>query len=112
MAKPVWVEQDPAQRGRYARKVTCRKCGQPAWSGLDNDLAAHHVLASPEVLDPASELASVLAGVATYALKSRAGRLVLIRRDHWQINGTPAGSPGRGGASFDVVAEHRCVEVA
>lgn len=85
-----------------ATNSRCPVCGNPVIRGLDAPVAAFTAKADPGHLDPAGELAALLAGRRTYRLWSTP-KVTLRLRDHWQITGHPAGT-------VPVVAEHRCHE--
>lgn len=79
----------------------CPRCQDPTLVGLDDNVAAMTARADWRLLTPSDELTALLASRRTYRLHRHGRRLRLRVRDHWQIEGQPAGV-------VDVVAEHAC----
>lgn len=100
--------------GRYLVRWWCRGCRAMVLIGPDDDWAANLVSVDLVPIDsPEAEQRVLAEGRGSYALRRHGERSYLRRRDHWQIEGSPAGSQQtRGPLSYLVLAEHRCPEVA
>lgn len=88
--------------GRRAHATRCRYCPCSILVGLDGDRCAWVARVDPLPLSPIGEVLAILGGRRTYALHAGIGRLELVARDRWQIEGAPAGT------RYDVVAAHVC----
>ena len=91
--------------GRAARAHRCKHCGRYILTGLDNDLCAGVAHADPTPLSPLGEALALIGNRRTYTLHQTPDRLELQIRDHWQIQGNPAGT------RHDVLPEHTCEAV-
>jgi hypothetical protein len=110
---PLWLEQaitvktGVAPGMRNATPDRCRHCHASTLTGLDDDHAAFIAHVNPTPINAVGEALARLHNLRTYALRSQGGKLQLHIRDHWQINGSPAGST-HSILRFDTVADHSC----
>lgn len=93
---------------RYVKPARCRHCKAWTLRGLDADLGAFPASVDLHPLDALGEALAQIAGTATYQLVRRGRGAALQRRTRHSIACWPAGGPGPGGQSFDVLSEHRC----
>lgn len=105
-AKRAIQRQAPDGVRRAARAEACPSCGQTTMRGLDGDVAAFAVRVDVRPLSQAGELAALVAGRRTYALRWIAGRAryEIDTRDPINIEHEPAGSK----MNLDVVVTHSC----
>lgn len=92
---------------RDAAQLACRDCSALTLVGLSEDSCAHIATADATPLSPYGEMVARLAGLATYDLHREGSGLRLYQRDHWGIEGRPAGELVYCWR-VDVVADHRC----
>ncbi len=93
--------------GRRAVATFCRRCSVAILTGYDADRCGLRVRVDPQPLDALGELAAVMAGLATYTLRTGlAGRPELDHRYAERMRGE---QPMAG--MYDVLAEHRCGRV-
>lgn len=88
---------------RAAKPSHCPRCQQPTLTGLDDDTAALTITTGTQPLTAQAEATALLAGRATYRLRTIAGQVTLTRRNHWAIAANPA-DPG----ITDVTTDHEC----
>lgn len=106
---PTWMKQMLIDKGvlteqglsRKARILTHRPCGIPTLAGIDSDRCGLDAWCDLAEIHAYGEAMALLSGRRTYELWG--GRLG--HRDHWMIQGRPAG-----GTRYPVFAEHRCHE--
>lgn len=105
-AKRAMHRQAPDGARRAARARACPHCGQPTMHGLDDDVAACAVRVDAYPLSQAGELAALIAGRPTYALRWVAGRAryEIDFRHPLNIEKEPAGTV----TNLDVVVGHQC----
>lgn len=89
---------------RAAARRPCPACKADTFHGLDGDVLAFTVTTDVAAVGAAAELVAYADGRATFALFPNPTGVELVRRDQWQIRGTPAGTRG----APQVVAEHQC----
>jgi hypothetical protein len=114
MTLTVWMalvlaDRDGAPLGARYAAPRLHHCGAWTLVGLDDDLLAFQARVDPTPLTPATELACVLAGRATYDLTRRGTRRVLDARDDHALRARPPAAPG---ARYDVLPAHRCHQPA
>lgn len=112
MTRPNWLLDHLIRAGhmtetgltRRARVRTCDRCGDVALVGLDEDICAFEVAASPRPLSALGEAMALLEQRRTFELIRTARGYQLERRGADHIESRPAGRTPRA----DVLAEHRC----
>lgn len=105
-AKRAIHRQAPDRTWRAARAQACPSCGRPTMRGLDDDVAACAVRVDVYPLSSAGELAALIAGRQTYALRWVPGRARYEIDFRYPINieHEPAGTV----TNLDVVVRHDC----
>lgn len=97
---PPWLDLTTPRSDR-ARTQQCPRCRSPVLRALVGHVAGLDIRADPLPLDPAAELAAMLAGRLTFCLNLRAWAPPrLLTRGHEHI--------AAGRCAHTVIAEHQC----
>jgi hypothetical protein len=91
-----------------AKPAVCRRCHEVALRGLTPEPLRTVAFVDPRPLSTLGEFLAIRAGLLTYDLSKRAGRLGLEERDPYRIAGSPPGRPDAWRKRGDVVARHQC----
>lgn len=98
-----------APGARYVQRHRCGRCRVIVLVGLDDEVCANTAVVDPVPITAVEERQERADGRKTYALKHRGRRLYLVRRNQWQVAGSPAGSAKPyGPLGYVVVADHQC----